>query len=237
MASKLIVYLNNEKIGEYPLTRERTRIGRNDYNDLHLPHHTVSGEHALVMTVCNDSFLEDLDSTNGTWVNAKAITKHLLQDGDEVQVAAYVLKYHFDQPIRNTEEGEGTLESLLRAKEDVVALTTMRLPDTGISREQGSYPWQDNGSMPLAALRMTSGPASGREMLLSRPLTTLGKPGIQVAAIARHPEGYQIAYVEGEDCPLVNSQPVEEDNPISLSHLDTVDIAGIKMKFVLKAPL
>ncbi|MHB9118705.1 MAG: FHA domain-containing protein [Burkholderiales bacterium] len=237
MASKLIIYLNDEKIGEYPLARECTRIGRHDYNDLHLPHHTVSGEHALAMTVCNDSFLEDLDSTNGTWVNGKAITKHLLQDGDEVQIAAYVLKYSFDPAAVTREEGEDACSQMPHDRNNAGPGVTMRLPDADISREQASYRWQDNASLPLAALHMVSGPAAGRELLLDRVLTTLGKPGIQVAAITRHPEAYQIAYVEGEDCPLVNSRPVEEDNPVSLSHLDTVELAGIKMKFVLKPPL
>ena len=77
--AKLILSLDGSVIKEVPLDKERLTIGRRPHNDLQIDNLAVSGEHALIVTILNDSFLEDLGSTNGTLVNGVPIKKHILQ--------------------------------------------------------------------------------------------------------------------------------------------------------------
>ncbi|AXA92790.1 FHA domain-containing protein [Massilia sp. YMA4] len=79
-----------------PLTRERMTIGRQRYNDIVLEHPTVSGEHAVITTILDDSFLEDLYSTNGTFVNGHRIGKHYLQHRDIIKLAKYRIEFVAD---------------------------------------------------------------------------------------------------------------------------------------------
>src|SRR5438045_4255897 len=78
------------------LTKERLRVGRRPDNDVPLPFPAVSGEHAAIVTILSDSFLEDLGSTNGTFVNGKPITKHFLRDRDRIDVGRENLMYYAD---------------------------------------------------------------------------------------------------------------------------------------------
>lgn len=241
MPSRLIVYEDDAIVGEHALDRERVRIGRKPHNDLVLPHTAVSGEHAVVITVRNDSFLEDLYSTNGTWVNGKVVTKCLLKDGDEIRIARYVLKYR--QELGGTEEeGAGeppsSVGSTLRTEvTDMEAFVrTTKQPGFPVAEGNHAKPATDENLLPLGALRAISGPVAGKEMELTRPLTTLGKPGLQMAVIARAEDGYFLAYLEGNNYPMVNGVPVEEEERVCLNHLDDVEIAGMRMKFLLKRP-
>ena len=84
MPAKLVLSLNSSVLGEFSLEKERLTIGRRPDNDIQVDNLAVSGQHAAVITILNDSFLEDLDSTNGTYVNGKLIKKHALRDGDVV---------------------------------------------------------------------------------------------------------------------------------------------------------
>ena len=91
--AKLTLSLDGMVIREYPLTKERTTIGRKPHNDIVIDNLAISGEHAMIMTILNDSFLEDLGSTNGTLVNGQPIKKHFLQNNDVVELGKYKLKY------------------------------------------------------------------------------------------------------------------------------------------------
>ena len=83
---KLVLYLADGTTLDVRLARERITIGRRADNDVCLPYPAVSGEHAAVVTILSDSFLEDLGSTNGTLVNGKPVAKHLLRDGDQIDI-------------------------------------------------------------------------------------------------------------------------------------------------------
>lgn len=244
--SKLLVYLDGELVGERPLDRERILIGRKPDNDLQLVHETVSGSHAAIVTIRNDSFLEDLHSTNGTQVNGKSIKKCLLRDGDEVRIASHVLKYVFE-PLEIKPEGNASrvpeklrhLENLAQSVNDTLAthkdlLHTQSFSSTTQQAIPGVLPGRaTSGEMPLASLQILSGVGSGTEMDLSRTLTTLGKPGIQVAVITRSPEGYTLGHMEGEQTPLVNGVAIGGE-PHVLKDCDIVEIAGVKLEFRLK---
>lgn len=238
MPSRLLVYEDDVSLGECLLDRERVHIGRKPHNDLVLPHSAVSGEHAVVITVRNDSFLEDLHSTNGTWVNGQVVAKRLLQDGDEIRIARYVLKYRQGvggkegaEPPSREEHGQAASDGAPDFNSTLVQRSYPEMPSAG------KIPMElDESIFPLGALRVISGPAAGKEVALNRSLTTLGKPGIQVAVITRQKDGYAVAYVEGDSYPLVNGSPVEEEEHTPLDHLDDVEIAGVRMKFILLRP-
>lgn len=96
--AKLILSLDGSVIREVPLDKERVTIGRKPQNDIQIENLAVSGEHACIVTILNDSFLEDLDSTNGTLVNGNPVKKHLLQNSDVIEIGKYKLKYVADAP-------------------------------------------------------------------------------------------------------------------------------------------
>jgi predicted component of type VI protein secretion system len=247
--SKLLVYLDGELVGEQQLDHERVMIGRKPNNDLQLAHNAVSGSHAMVITIRNDSFLEDLNSTNGTKVNGKSIKKCLLRDGDEIKVAKHVLKYVFE-PLELKPEVDGGrrseklrhLENLIESADDTLAShEDMMLQTQGFSSvtqvkaHSGNRPAgrPASGEPPKAGLQILSGVGAGKEMDLDRTLTTLGKPGIQVAVITRHQEGYTLTHLEGTRTPLLNGLPVS-GQPHVLEDHDIIEIAGIKLEFTLK---
>ena len=102
MPAKLILSMDGLVLKEIALTKERTTIGRKPHNDIQIDNLAVSGEHAVIVTILNDSFLEDLGSTNGTLVNGQPIKKHFLQTNDVVELGKYKLKYINDQGQKST---------------------------------------------------------------------------------------------------------------------------------------
>ncbi len=112
--AKLILSLDGQLIKEFTLSKERTTIGRKPHNDIQIDNLAVSGEHAIIMTILNDSFLEDLGSTNGTLVNGQPVKKHFLQSSDTIEIGKYKLKYMNEAPATmNQAEFEKTM--VLRA--------------------------------------------------------------------------------------------------------------------------
>ena len=91
--AKLILSMDGLVLKEIPLSKERTTIGRKPSNDIQIDNLAVSGEHAVIVTIMNDSFLEDLGSTNGTIVNGNPVKKHFLQNNDVVELGKYKLKF------------------------------------------------------------------------------------------------------------------------------------------------
>lgn len=91
--AKLIFSLGGVLVSEHPLTKERVTIGRHATNDIHLDNLAVSGEHAIVVTIGNDSFIEDIGSTNGTLVNGKEIKRHVLRHNDVIRLGKCQLRY------------------------------------------------------------------------------------------------------------------------------------------------
>ena len=80
--ARLVLSLDGQVMAEYNMNKERYTIGRLPDNDIRIDNPAVSGHHSLIINILNDSFLEDLNSTNGTYVNGKLIKKHALQHGD-----------------------------------------------------------------------------------------------------------------------------------------------------------
>ena len=328
--ARLILSLDNQVLAEYNMTKERYTIGRLPDNDVRIDNPAVSGHHSLIINILNDSFLEDLNSTNGTYVNGKLIKKHALQHGDVITIGHHQLRFA-DQALPDAEQDEFektmvipsarlSTEQLARAEkaaeaaaaaaiaeemsdaaagvrldpEEAAALEDAppaRRAGTGAHTETaapvqkpkqtesaatvqkskhaettapvqnpdhtatappapkpkytstaapvshtataGLDPSNAPGALPLAKLQVLSGAFAGRELELAKALTTLGRPGVQVAAITRRAEGYFIVHVESGkegDYPLVNGQPIGAQAR-KLSDNDVVQLAGVKMGF------
>lgn len=240
--AKLIMSLDNAVIREVPLDKERFTIGRKPHNDIQIDNLAVSGEHALIVTILNDSFLEDLGSTNGTLVNGNPIKKHILQANDVIEIGKYKLKYLNEVVAGQSTVADFEKTMVLRAPVPRAAgAPAGGLGDTQInptstttqSRPQQSLITAARQSDKLAAIQILSGSSAGKELELTKNLTTLGKPGVQVAVITRRPHGYFITHVEGASYPVVNGKTLDPQAH-QLNDHDVIELAGVKMEFFLK---
>jgi pSer/pThr/pTyr-binding forkhead associated (FHA) protein len=280
--AKLILSMDGLVLKEIPLTKERTTIGRKPHNDIQIDNLAVSGEHAVIVTILNDSFLEDLGSTNGTVVNGNPVKKHFLQNNDVVELGKYKLKFVGDAaPTATGEKADFEKTMVLRpsqmkaASEQAKAAAGSPLSGAQAAVAQRAAAVQQVGAtaggiadkdtitkpvtstpsaapapapspaaaapapaakpgQPLGAIQLLSGANAGKELELTKPLTTLGKPGVQVAVLTRRPAGYFITHVEGANRPTVNGQAIGAA-PHSLKDHDVIELAGVKMEFFLKA--
>lgn len=274
--AKLILSMDGLVLKEIPLTKERTTIGRKAHNDIQIDNLAVSGEHAVIVTILNDSFLEDLGSTNGTVVNGNPVKKHFLQNNDVVELGKYKLKFIGDAaPAAAGEKADFEKTMVLRpsamkaAAEQAKAMSGGGGAQAAVAQRQAAVqqaaasataagiadkdakpapapaptpapaaaPAPAPGAkpgQPLGAIQLLSGANAGKELELTKPLTTLGKPGVQVAVLTRRPQGYFITHVEGANRPTVNGQAIGAA-PHSLKDHDVIELAGVKMEFFLKA--
>ncbi|MGE5791810.1 MAG: FHA domain-containing protein [Bacteroidota bacterium] len=269
---------------EITLGKERTTIGRKPHNDIQIDNLAVSGEHAVIVTILNDSFLEDLGSTNGTLVNGQPIKKHFLQSNDVIELGKYKLKYINDTAGKTTAAQDFEKTMVLRPgaapkpgaappaagassmstsqgvptippAQPAPAMATsqpMRPPPAAAPPPSASQPMATSQAMstmgtsqPLsasqpmaaggkvAAIQILSGANAGKEMELTKALTTLGKPGVQVAVITKRPQGYFITHVEGANFPILNGKLLDAQAHALGDH-DIVELAGVKMEFFYK---
>ena len=347
--AKLILSLDGQVIQEHDVNKERVTIGRKPHNDIQIDNLAVSGEHAMIMTILNDSFLEDLGSTNGTMVNGQPVKKHFLQNEDVVEIGKYKIKYVNDQ-TENTVQQEFEQTMVLRAPAEsstpakpssgndildhpktidtptnaptlsvpeatpaptvpvpeatpaptvpvpeatpaptvpvpeATPVPTVPVPEAAPPEPTVAVPEAPPAptvavpgdpqapteaavvpgappeptvavpgappapatpeQQPVAgataqaeadgAIQILSGPNAGRELPLGKPLTTVGKPGVQVAVIAKRPQGYFITHVEGANFPVVNGKPLHAQAHQLHDH-DVIELAGVKMEFYLKS--
>lgn len=226
MPGALVLSLNQSVLGEFALDKERLLIGRKPENDIQVDNLAVSGQHAAIITILNDSFLEDLDSTNGTFVNGKLVKKHALKHGDVITIGKHELKYVNDEATTDDQDFEKTM--IIRPGMAGHAAAAAKAEETAPpAPEAGAAPAAED--MPLGKIQVLSGPGAGKELELKKALITLGRPGVQVAVITRRPQGYFITHVEGKH-PVVNGDSIgAQARP--LSDHDVIELAGVKMEF------
>lgn len=227
MPGKLILKFGDSILGEYPLDKEALTIGRKPNNDITVENLAVSGQHARVITILQDSFLEDMNSTNGTYVNGKLIQKHALQHGDVIKIGKHELHYQNEETAMSDDDMEKTM--IIRPSA-LSAAAQQKAADVGMENAQAMA---SQGEAPPAGLKLMSGPNEGRSMDLMKALTSLGKPGVQVASISKRPDGYYLTHVEGDKTPTVNDTDVGAD-AYKLSDGDIVELAGIKIQLFYK---
>ncbi|WP_079437071.1 FHA domain-containing protein [Zoogloea sp. LCSB751] len=222
---RLILSMDGLVLKEMTLEKERTTIGRKPHNDIQIDNLAISGEHAAIVTILNDAFLEDMNSTNGTYVNGQPVKKHVLKSNDVIELGKYRLKY-----LADSAPGSEQDEAMSYAQ---AAVTT----DTALASNAPADLTSTNAATPVGALGMIqilSGAHAGRTLELSKSLTTLGKPGTQVAVITRRPHGYFITHVEGTVFPVVNGRALDAQAH-RLNDNDIIEIAGVKMEFFTKS--
>ncbi|MCK5363422.1 MAG: FHA domain-containing protein [Gammaproteobacteria bacterium] len=227
MAGSLVLTLNQSVLGEFSLEKERLLIGRKPENDIQVDNLAVSGQHAAIITILNDSFLEDLDSTNGTFVNGKLVKKHALKHGDVITIGKHELKYVNDEATTDDQDFEKTM--IIRPGMASHAAAAAKAEETAPPPPAGVGSQVAAEDMPLGKIQVLSGPGAGKELELKKALITLGRPGVQVAVITRRPQGYFITHVEGKH-PLVNGDSIGAQAHALKDH-DVVELAGVKMEF------
>jgi hypothetical protein len=252
--AKLILSVDGTVLKEITLNKERTTLGRKPHNDIQVDNLAVSGEHAAIITILNDSFIEDLNSTNGTLVNGKPVKKHFLQNNDVIEIGKHKLKYFSDAPAQvAAQDFEKTM--IIRKPPSIPAAGSTPRPAAGpalADTQTNLRPLGATGpqatvapapapapSAPAhsgqreAAIQVLSGAAAGRTLDLTKNLTTIGKPGVQVAVITRRPAGFFITHVEGANFPSVNGATLGTQAQPLNDH-DLIEIAGVKMEFFYK---
>ncbi|HHJ11793.1 MAG TPA: FHA domain-containing protein [Chromatiales bacterium] len=235
--AKVVLTLDDKVLGEYPLNKECITIGRRPDNDIQIDNLAVSGQHCQIITILNDSFIEDLNSTNGTLVNDKPIRKHALVNGDVITIGKHKLKYinelataapndEFEKTmvIRPDQMGMPEHEGGQQVDESVSRISA----ELNASLKAGEAATQ--APPKEASLKILNGSNAGKELKLTKALTTIGKPGTQVTAISRRPQGFFVMHVEGDAIPLLNGEPLGK-HAQPLSDGDIIEVTGIKMEF------
>jgi len=243
--AKLILSMDGLVLKEITLSKERMTIGRKASNDVQIDNLAISGEHAAVVTILNDSFLEDLNSTNGTLVNGQPAKKHFLKNNDVIELGKYKLKYVAEQ-VQHVDAAD--FEKTMVLRPNALKQAPPEARPTPVTDEAGKsfgdtlagraafQPAAPASAAPALAgvIQILNGANAGRELELTKTLTTLGKPGVQVAVIAKRPQGYFITHVEGAHFPVINGQTIDAQANQLKDH-DVIEIAGIKMEFFLKS--
>jgi pSer/pThr/pTyr-binding forkhead associated (FHA) protein len=250
--ARLILSLDGQVLAEYNMSKERYTVGRLPDNDIRIDNPTVSGHHSLVINILNDSFLEDLNSTNGTYVNGRLIKKHALQNGDVVTVGRHQLRF-VDGSADEEDEFASTMV-IERQVGGAEALAKAAAVSAGLNGglNGGQSPTAGSGSsspaagrpagaepaakpLAMAKVQVLNGSFAGREITLNKALTTLGRPGSQVVAITRRADGYHLVQVENKtenQPPKLNGQALGPQAQ-RLTDNDVIEIIGIKMGFFL----
>ena len=213
---KLVVSLDGVVIKEVQITKDKTTLGRRPYNDIVIDNLAVSGEHAVLQMVGQDVFIDDLNSTNGTYINGKAVKKQLLQHNDTVEIGKYKIKF--------------LLEDSADYEKTMILKPGGTPSGFGLPSSFGALGAPASAASP-ATIRVLTGAAAGREVSLTKVVTTVGKPGVQVASITKRPSGYVFAHVEGGARPTVNGVPLTGES-IALKSGDVIELAGTQMQFV-----
>ncbi|MGK6308150.1 FHA domain-containing protein [Variovorax sp. DT-64] len=212
---KMIVSIDGVVIKEVTLAKDRTTLGRRPYNDIVIDNLAISGEHAVLHMIGGDVYLEDLNSTNGTYVNGRAVKKQALEHNDVIEVGKYKIRYLVGG---GAAEGAGHAPTILAASSEPIPLSSAPTVHTPLG-----------GSTGVAVIRVLSGSGAGRELSLQKVVTTIGKPGVAVAAVTRRLHGYVVAPIDGGT--VLNGEPLGNE-AVALQDGDVLELGGTRMQFV-----
>lgn len=210
---KMIVSIDEVVIKDVQITKDRTTVGRRPYNDVVIDNLAVSGEHAAIVMSGSEVAIEDLNSTNGTYVNGKSVKKQVLKNGDQIEIGKYKIRY-----VGDSQSDQYDKTMIVRSSSHLAATPAAVAPPPPVA-------------LGPASIKVLSGAAVGREVPLSKVVTTIGKPGVAVAAITKRQQGFVVHHVEGGGNPTLNGMPITSD-PVNLKNGDVIELAGTKMQFV-----
>jgi pSer/pThr/pTyr-binding forkhead associated (FHA) protein len=201
-----------------PLLKARTTIGRRTYNDIVIDALGISGEHAVIAMSPSEIFFEDLDSTNGSQLNGQPVKKHFLQDGDIIELATHTIRYRADEDALDTPAAV-TLASAAQDTLGDMRQTTVPSPLTPLAEKS------------TAVIKILKGIGAGKEIALTKTMTTIGRPGIQVAVLAKSRQGFSLTHIEGKVPALVNGTSIGAATCM-LTDGDLIEMSGAEMVFV-----
>jgi pSer/pThr/pTyr-binding forkhead associated (FHA) protein len=231
---KMIVSIDGVVIKEVQLTKDRTTLGRRPYNDIVIDNLAVSGEHAVLQLTGNEVYLEDLNSTNGTYVNGKAVKKQLLQNNDTVEIGKYKIKFINEAPGATFEKTMIMKAGMVPPMPKPAAPAPATMATSAIPAVGQTIGMPDTPPTAAASIKVLSGAAAGREVPLVKVVTTIGKPGVAVAAITKRSHGFVVAHVEGSNKPTLNGSAIGPE-PVTLKNGDMLELAGTQMQFLQQA--
>jgi hypothetical protein len=224
--AKLVLSSGGSLVRQYFIDKERFTIGRQAHNDLVIEDPAVSRDHAIIITVGNDRIVEDLDSSNGTFINGARVSRRILQHGDVMQFGRYHLRYV--NPKDSTEinlEQTMLITSLPKELRELRGQVSARQETAGPAVRIGRI------HFPRGRVKIIGGPGAGASVELERIVATFGTPGEQLAVITRRPHGYFLSHVEGRRYPRVNKRPIGAE-PHPLRSHDEIEVADIRLEFL-----
>ncbi|MCB4788976.1 MULTISPECIES: FHA domain-containing protein [unclassified Delftia] len=232
----LVISIDGAVIKEVQLAKERTTLGRRPYNDIVIDNLAVSGEHAVLSIVDGTVTIEDLRSTNGTYVNGQPILRQTLNHGDLLDIGKYKIRFVQQQVSASSRSALAAIAAAVEATrpaplaEDLPSQFSTQTPS---GFDHTLPPSMAGLATRQAAIRMLNGNAAGREVPLVKVVTTLGKPGVAVASITQKHHGFVLAQLEGDALSLkLNGQEIGR-RAMPLQHGDTVELAGTQMQFLV----
>jgi len=235
MSGKLEFSFNSSKIGEFVLGKEVMTIGRKEDNDIRIENLAVSGHHAKLLTIFDDSFLEDLNSTNGTFVNGKSVDKHALKNGDIIVIGKHSLRYINDSKT-NDPDFEKTVFIRRPAGTSQSEPVKAETPSLEAAIEFNSAPVIPAADkLSTAKLQILNGSSAGKELDLVKESTKLGKAGGQVVLINRRPDGHFIVSLDqGPDniSLRVNGEDIGS-RTVKLQNHDVIELNKLKIEYFM----
>jgi pSer/pThr/pTyr-binding forkhead associated (FHA) protein len=212
--------LDGAVIREFPIDKDSISIGRKHGNDIQLNDLTVSGRHAMIVTMGEHTYVDDLGSTNGTLINGARVAKTLVKHGDVIQVGNYQFTYYDDEET----EYEPTMFIQAEVEDTQIIDTNAPAPASAPKGER------------LAGVRILNGPMAKKVLELRKPFNTIGFNGIKMAIIARNANNYTIAALKSNklrrsnDVAMINGKPITMEATVLKEH-DIIELAGTQMEF------
>ena len=213
---QLIASLDGIEIKHLYLEKDRTTLGRNPNNDIVFNSPVVSGEHCVFeLRGIADVYVEDMSSTNGTYINGHMIKlRQQLRDGDVIVVGHFKIAFL-----------TASLRDHQRAHEETSAMSLSALGSLGLPGTSGPL---------LASLKTLSGASQGLDFALVKAVTTFGTPGVAVVSVSHRRDGYYVAHVDGDQRPTLNGKQLGADAVLLADH-DVLELADMAMEFLLQA--
>jgi hypothetical protein len=226
--AKLVLTKDGAVVHQCFIDSEHVSIGRTAPAQVIVDDPLVGPEHAAIAAVGNDHILEDLRTAHGTFVNGKPVERHILQHGDVIGFGAFELRYLNPRASADADLDRTILIPGLYARKKET------FDEPGAPAEELSVRTARSARVrfPRGRVTITSGRRAGRTIELDRVVATFGRPGGELAVIARRPQGYFLTHVEGRRFPRVNRLTLGRE-PHLLRSGDVVEVADEKLEFIL----